>query len=122
MNRSYDFVNNHENLSKKVKGHLVIALMMSTLMGIAVLTGIFSFVLQITHNVNPRILKFFRRVHKYIGYLIIVFGKIQVILGWILYDQIFALIIVITYIGMIFIFSTVYSFRGNSITQEFRTY
>ena len=96
--------------------------MMVVGMGLAVLMGLVSFVFQMLTHINPRVLKFFRGCHKFIGYAIILLGKIQVIFGWILYNQVFALVVVASEIGMILTFFTVFCFKGNSIAQDLRAY
>ena len=104
------------------KGHLIIALVILGLIAITVLMGVLSFLFQMLTHINPRVLKFFRRIHKIIGYTIIIIGKAQVIYGWVLYNQIFALVVVSAQIALVLTFLIVYCFKGNSITQDLRTY
>lgn len=122
MNNMYNFVQRYHTLETKPKAHLTIALMMVTLMGLAVLMGLISFVFQMVTHINPRVLKFFRRCHKIIGYALMLLGKAQVIFGWVLYDQMFALVVVASEIGMVLTFFTVFCFKGNSIAQDLRAY
>lgn len=98
------------------------ALTIMGLIAITVFMGILSLLLQLLTHINPRILKLFRRLHKYIGYTIIMISKVQVIYGWVLYNQIFALVVVTSEIALVLTFLLVYCFKGNSVTQDLRTY
>lgn len=96
MNMTYNVIDNYHLLESRPKAHCTIAIMMVLLMGITVLMGIVSFIFQMVTQINPRVLKFFRWCHRFIGYFIVLLGKGQVILGWVLYHQVFAIILVST--------------------------
>lgn len=122
MNQQHNFIQNFEGMSTMTKGHLIIALIILALIAITILMGVLSFIFQVLTHINPRILKLFRKTHKYIGYTIIIVGKAQVIYGWVLYNQIFALVLVTSQIAMVLTFLAVYCLKGNSVTQDLRTY